>query len=113
MPHIIIEYSIASLDAKSQETLLHDLFNAVTNTRLFEASNIKVRLHPINTFKLATNFNGFIHVQCRIHGGRSNQEQQILSESLLSVLKGYAAMKTVITVEVVEMNSASYAKGIA
>lgn len=112
MPHIIIEHSLTSLDTNIQETLLDDLFNSVTNTKLFAENNIKVRLHPISFFKLATSHHGFIHIQCRIHTGRSQQEKQQLSESILLVIQKYAKSKTVITVEVIEMDTTSYAKVI-
>lgn len=112
MPHIIIEHSLSSLNKDRHQILLNKLFKNVEATGLFNTANIKVRLNPTAAFRLATDYDGFIHTQCRIHTGRSQQDKQRLSDSLLLVLKEFANKRTVITVEVIEMDSTSYTKTI-
>lgn len=116
MPHIILEYSLAAddagLDATAARTLVDAAFNAVLETAVFTPANIKVRLHPVQFYRLGLANAGFIHVMCRIHRGKNLAQKHLLSESLLQALSKIEAQKRVITVEVVEMDRESYAKGL-
>jgi len=112
MPHIIIEYSENAFNITEVNTLLNGLAMAIANTKLFKPQNPKIRLHPAQHFLLDKSFNGFIHVQCRIHQGRSENEKKQVSHSILSALTPYSNSAIVITVEIIEMERHSYAKTI-
>lgn len=116
MPHIIIEYSLASpdsnLDSTSAQTLVDTAFNAVLQTHTFTPANIKVRLHPVQFYRLGLKDVGFIHVMCRIHAGKTLEQKQQLTQSLLQALSKIETQKRVITVEVIEMVRDSYAKAL-
>ncbi len=112
MPHIIFEYSQNTFANKEQSELLDCAFEAVESTGLFNADNIKVRLHPVENYRLGLKEHGFMHVICRIHQGRSVQHRVELSQAMLTALSKLMSSKLVITVEVVEMERASYAKKV-
>ncbi|WP_028486480.1 5-carboxymethyl-2-hydroxymuconate Delta-isomerase [Thiomicrorhabdus chilensis] len=112
MPHIIIEYSQESLSRKLVKFLLSEAFYAVKSTRLFDEQNIKVRAHPVEHYQLGESDSGFMHIICRIHTGKTQDEKQLLTQTLLKSVKGVMMSSMVITVEVVEMDDSSYAKTV-
>ena len=115
MPHIIVEHSLDLVDPLKANGLLDTIFVAVESTGLFNLENIKVRLHPVDDYKLGLASSGFIHVTCRIHQGKTEQQKQQLTQSVLNAIALWmqqARRSCVITVELVELGRASYAKTI-
>jgi len=59
---------------------------------------------------------GFIHAVCKTHVGKTEGDKQQLSTAVLHALenhaKTFAKQTMVITVEVIEMDKASYAKSL-
>lgn len=110
MPHVIIELpSKLAHDAKVA-ALLDAVHATVSATSLFEIENIKTRVVTFNHYRLGTTNESFVHVQCRIHPGRSEQQKKTLSEAILSAVRVQALPVSIITVEVVEMDRVTYAK---
>ena len=116
MPHIIIEYSLDSFENLSLPGLVTSVFDAVVKTKTVRAENIKVRAHATEFYKLGLAESGFIHVECRTHQGKTEEEKQVLSQAILdsieAEIKKVAKHSMVITVEVVEMHIQSYAKAM-
>jgi 5-carboxymethyl-2-hydroxymuconate isomerase len=116
MPHIILEYSLSvedtELSVEQAKVLVDAAYQAVVQTQLFKEDNIKVRLHPLKFYRLGLDDCGFIHGICRIHSGKTALQKQQLSKSLLVALTGCETAKRVITVEVVEMDTETYAKAL-
>lgn len=110
MPHLIIEFSEGLAEASQIETMLDEVSRAAAHTGLFEVSHIRVRAMAYAHYRIAGNREPFIHAQCRIHAGRSEAQKRQLSKAVLSALRGQGWPVQVITVEVVEMERASYAK---
>lgn len=80
---------------------------------LFKPANIKLRLHPVMDFLLDDRLRGFIHIQCRTHSGKSMEQKSLLSETLVKVMANICSENCVITCEIVEMDSVSYAKTLS
>lgn len=116
MPHIVIEYSQDSFESKDLPGLVNSVFNAVANTSIVNPDNIKVRTYAAEFYQLGLADSGFIHVVCKTHMGKAGTQKQVLSEAVVSALeitaKSCAKHSMVITVEVVEMDTASYAKSL-
>jgi len=112
MPHIIIEHSQNLLQSIDSQSFLNTAFDAVKQTGLFSSENIKVRLHPIEHYKLGLDNSGFIHVMCRIHAGKTQSQKQQLTQALINAIAECLNEKWVITAEVVEMDRSSYAKKV-
>jgi len=110
MPHLIIEYA-QDLSIDDQIPILLDVVHqASTETGLFVESHIKIRAIPIRFYRTCGEKNTFIHAQLRIKEGRSSAQKKILSTAVLTAIQSMGWSVDVITVEVVDMDSESYAK---
>ena len=110
MPHVIIELPNKVANDAKVAVLLDAVHAAVSGTSLFEIENIKTRVVTFNHYRLGTTNESFIHVQCRIHPGRSEQQKKMLSEVVLRAVRAQELPVSIITVEVVEMDRVTYAK---
>jgi len=110
MPHLIIEYPQDCVTDVQIESLLDTLHRAALQSGLFDESHIRLRAVPLNHYRSGGKHKSFIHVQCRIHAGRTDDQKRLLSEAILAAIREQALAVAVITVEVVEMDRASYAK---
>lgn len=113
MPHIIIEYSQNSFNKEQTQAMMQDVYQQIKLSSLFDIKNVKIRLHPITEFLLDTQYQGFIHITCRIHKGRILKEKQRLSADLVKTLANWSQPKVVTTCEVIEMERDVYAKKIS
>ncbi|MBD3609786.1 MAG: 5-carboxymethyl-2-hydroxymuconate Delta-isomerase [Gammaproteobacteria bacterium] len=113
MPHIIIEYSEDLVPDSEIEILVDSLHQTAIDSGLFEAANVKTRAIPVKHYRIANGEGGFIHLQCRIHVGRNDEQKKSLSHSLLDVMKQRSLNVEIITVEVVDMDKGTYARHLA
>ena len=65
---------------------------------------------PLKHYRVGGEKQPFIHVQCRIHAGRSDIQKKQLAEMILAALAGQRLGIDVMTAEVVELDHASYVK---
>lgn len=110
MPHLIIEFSQGQADEAQVVALLDAVHQAAVATGLFDESHIRVRAMPYTFYRSAGRQQHFIHVQCRIHAGRDEAQRRRLSEAVLQALQLQRWPAGSITVEVVEMERATYAR---
>jgi 5-carboxymethyl-2-hydroxymuconate isomerase len=110
MPHLIIEYPGDVVEAEQVEAMVDAVHGAVVATGLFAVSHIRVRAIPLLHYRVGGKNDPFIHVQCRIHAGRTDAQKRQLSEAVLAAVREQELPVKVITVEVVEMDRGSYAK---
>ena len=113
MPHLIIEYPAQITTATQVETMLAAVYRAAAGSGLFDEAHIRVRAWPLEHYQLGGERRAFMHAQCRIHAGRAVAQKKALSEAVLAALHELAWAVEVITVEVVELEQASYAKWVA
>ena len=108
MPHCIIEHS----STISAQELLSNTYAGALASGLFEpdGSDIKVRAQSFSCYQTGNNPTDFVHVTLKILDGRSLSQKQLLSKSVLDSLKSLALNQCSITVEVVDIERASYAK---
>lgn len=116
MPHCIIEHS-SNLDNKK---LIALVFEAALTSTLFEkdGSDIKVRILPFEFYQTGALKNttaqaDFIHVTLKILSGRNTEQKHLLSKLVLESLATLALRACSISVEVVDIDRASYTKVIA
>lgn len=110
MPHIIIEFSQGQADTERITALLDAVHKAAASTGLFDEDHIRVRAYPCEHFYMGGEKKHFIHVQLRIHSGRDEGQKQQLSRAVLQAIKAQQWSARSITVEVVDMDRATYAK---
>lgn len=110
MPHILIEYPADMVDGGQVEVLLDAVHRSVAASGLFDASHIRLRALPLNHYRLGGERAPFLHAQLRIHHGRTPEQKQQLSQTVLAALRAQQWPLNVITVEIVEMERGSYSK---
>ncbi|WP_017940398.1 MULTISPECIES: 5-carboxymethyl-2-hydroxymuconate Delta-isomerase [unclassified Thioalkalivibrio] len=109
MPHLRVEYSQDLAAGPEVAAWLDALHAAACASGLFPASHIKVRAHPVSQYRVGGEVRPFVHVEVRLKSGRSLAQRQALSEAVLRALQDRIG-EAVITVEVTEMEAASYAR---
>lgn len=111
MPHIIIEFAKPLLICEDDtHNLLHAVHNAAGATELFEPQNIKTRAIPVDYYCVADGTKSFIHVQLRMHRGRTDAQKRLLTQAIRDAIVQQNLQADVITVEVVDMDKSTYAK---
>ncbi|NDL72023.1 5-carboxymethyl-2-hydroxymuconate Delta-isomerase [Vreelandella alkaliphila] len=111
MPHCIVEHS-ASLDG---ELILPLVFSGAMKSALFEAdgSDIKVRSIAYQRYLTGQAASDFVHVVLKILAGRTLEQKKMLSTSVLAQLKKLELPRGSLTVEVVDIERASYSKWVS
>lgn len=112
MPHCIIDYSNTLDSQTSADELMRAAYRAVNNAGLFNSSHIRVRARAYEHFQFGGDYRDFIHITLRLHQGRELAQKQQLTQGILSELQTLGLQSVSITVELVEMDSASYARHI-
>jgi len=110
MPHCLIEYSQNLTQQQPVQNLLEAVFDGVGKSGLFDRSHIRVRAMAFADFLLVSSDQAFVHVTIRLHQGRSPEQRKQLSAEVLQALLTLHFNHTSITVETVEMDTASYSK---
>jgi len=108
MPHCIVEHS-ASLDS---ELLVPLVFAGALKSELFETDgrDIKVRAIPYCSYLTGPEKSDFVHVVLKILSGRTVEQKQMLSRLVLAQLQTLELQPCSFTVEVMDIDRASYAK---
>lgn len=110
MPHLIIEYAQNMEVEDKVPAMLNAVHNAAVASGLFDEGNIKVRAIPLVHYRFGKGRDPFIHAQLRIQMGRNQDQKKALSNAVLKTLREQNWPAGMITVEVVEMDTATYAK---
>ncbi|UXI03865.1 5-carboxymethyl-2-hydroxymuconate Delta-isomerase [Photobacterium sp. TY1-4] len=110
MPHCIIEYSKGLEAAISPDELSSTVFEGALASGLFTPADIKTRVIPYTSYQVGETTAGFIHVTARILAGRNETKKKNLSHQILERLQQLDQPNTSYTVEVVDIDVASYAK---
>ena len=110
MPHCVIEHS-ADIDGK---TLVSLVYKGALESNLFESegSDIKVRALSYSNFQTGNVDFNFVHVTLKILSGRSVVQKSNLTQLVLGQLKSIGMSNCSISVEVADIDRASYSKVI-
>jgi 5-carboxymethyl-2-hydroxymuconate isomerase len=115
MPQLTLEYTDNATAFDPARALLA-LNHALVASEQFQENDIKSRALPLHTFLVGTGTSeyAFVHVKLALLSGRSAQTKSELSNALLRVLRGVckdsAPCPLKMTVEIVDLDRASYAK---
>ncbi len=110
MPHLIIEYSETLATEAQVSALLDAVHDAALLSELFPDEHIKTRAVPVRFYRVGSDDDSFIHAQLRIKFGRCDAQKKSLSNAVLVAIRNQRWAVDVVTVEVVDMDVASYAK---
>ncbi|MGO2366660.1 MAG: 5-carboxymethyl-2-hydroxymuconate Delta-isomerase [Pseudoalteromonas sp.] len=108
MPHIIIEHS-EDLPVLPQ-VLVEKIHLTAFESGLFELATIKTRAIAYTHYQLGDGKEGFIHISVHIMAGRSIEQKQLLSETLLNCLQTYCRDSDSLSVNVHDMEHEIYRK---
>ncbi|MDH5258025.1 MAG: 5-carboxymethyl-2-hydroxymuconate Delta-isomerase [Gammaproteobacteria bacterium] len=110
MPHLIVEYVCHLVTDEAVFAMIDSVHDATKETGLFVESHIKIRAIPISFYRTGGRSDPFIHAQLRIKSGRNDAQKKKLADAVLAAILQQAWPVKVTTVEVVDMDAASYAK---
>ena len=110
MPHCVIEYSELLATEVPPAKMLNAVFQGAVNSGLFEIGDIKTRAIAFNHYLTGKTPQEFVHVTAKVLSGRNAEQRCRLAQSILSELTPLFLSPVSLTVEVVEMEKASYAK---
>ncbi|SEQ47715.1 5-carboxymethyl-2-hydroxymuconate isomerase [Amphritea atlantica] len=113
MPHCIIEFSETLIPRLPPAKLVQIVYEGALRSGLFEAADIKTRALAYDHFLTGPSPADFIHVTLRILSGRTDEQKQLLSSTVLKGLTDCNLAGISLTVEVEDIHSSSYAKFIA
>jgi 5-carboxymethyl-2-hydroxymuconate isomerase len=110
MPHFVVSISKPLPDGVDKDVVLNRLFTCASQSKLFEDKDIKIRVKSFDCFSVGGALLPFIHVEVRLLSGRSERMKKSLSESVLSVMKSLLRIKASLSVEIIDIDRASYSK---
>jgi 5-carboxymethyl-2-hydroxymuconate isomerase len=112
VPHLILEFARGLAGDDEVPAMLDAVHGAAVSTGLFQEEHIKTRAIPVLFYRTGTGtgHGPFIHAQLRIKSGRDEVQKRALSQAVLAAIRGQGWPAQVITVEVVDMDAATYAK---
>ncbi len=113
MPHCIIEHSDDLLENVNQRQLIAAVLAGAKKSELFQLDHIKLRTQAYEYYQKGdVQQANFIHVTIRILQGRTIEQRRSLSEKVLQEFDTLALKNVTMTVEIIEMETASYSKKV-
>ena len=90
------------------------VFSAAASSGLFEPDgrDIKVRAVAYDHYLTGPSKGDFVHVTVRLLAGRTTEQKMRLSQTVLAQLQALALPHCSLTVEIVDIDRASYAKAV-
>ena len=117
MPHVVLEYSANVIETVDHVALFRELHHAVLDLQAFPQSDIKSRAMRCSDFFMGDGNpqDAFVHLRFSLLAGRDISVRQRLVQTCVRVLTTYfaqsmAQLNCQVTVEVREMDRATYAK---
>jgi 5-carboxymethyl-2-hydroxymuconate isomerase len=108
MPHFIVDCSDAVFKEHSEEHILEQIHFVAHSTGLFDEDDIKVRVHPYQTYSVGNKKQDFIHVFAYIMEGRSNAQKIDLSKRVVQTLSSMFPAISKIAMNVYDFEKATY-----
>jgi 5-carboxymethyl-2-hydroxymuconate isomerase len=110
MPHAIIEYAQSLTSQLDPKTLMTSVFDGAVNSALFDEADIKVRAMAFEYHQSGKSVDHFIHVTMKLLSGRTLEQRAYLSTCVMAELETLHLESLSLTVEVMEIERASYLK---
>lgn len=108
MPHFVIDCSQGIFQAQDEASILARVHRVVDSTGLFDESDIKIRMHPFDTYAAGGCWDDFIHVFAWIMQGRSVEQRAALSKAVVGELAYMFPQLSRIAMNVAEFERATY-----
>lgn len=108
MPHLIIDCPDDLFTSEERQEVMQIVFDAAVESGLFGVSDIKVRLRPFSEFITGGTSDSFVHIFGYIMEGRSVEQKNALSKSIVGRLKEHLPGVPVISMNVMDFEKATY-----
>jgi 5-carboxymethyl-2-hydroxymuconate isomerase len=108
MPHFVVECSDTIRNTTSVDELLKSVHDSAAATNLFDRADIKVRVRLFDHFSVAGKREDFLHVFGHIMEGRTSEQRAHLSRTVVANLARLLPDVSVISMNVVEFEKATY-----
>lgn len=108
MPHCIIEHSNDLTDLITPQEMMDAALRAIQSSNLFETNDIKIRTKSYAYFQTGEGRQNFIHVTLKILDGRNLAQKKPLAALVLKAMDDLPVFGVEITVEIAEVDSATY-----
>lgn len=114
MPHCVIEYARPLADKCDLSELLRRVHQAAFDSGLFGLEDIKTRALAVDHYLTGSGNAEFVHINLKILSGRSAEQKQQLSQRVLDAAVSFLGdLIASCSVEVSDMDRASYAKKVS
>jgi 5-carboxymethyl-2-hydroxymuconate isomerase len=113
MPHFIIEYGNALHSDADRHDAMQIAADCGATFGFMNPGDIKVRLIPVTDFLMLDGRKSFVHISVRLLDGRSVTQKKALSDALCDALDARYSHVESVSVDVVDMNAATYRKRLA
>ncbi|MCG3722602.1 5-carboxymethyl-2-hydroxymuconate Delta-isomerase [Vibrio cincinnatiensis] len=112
MPNLVLEYSNSVEERVNIQGLLEDIHQIALQSGLFEASSVKSRTLRCHHWLIGElgNSADFIHLNVELLDGRTESQKQRLAQQLINVLSEQASQVYSLTVNIRDMDRASFQK---
>lgn len=108
MPHFVIDCSENILELTNAEDLMEKVYQTATDSELFDAGDIKVRINPFDHYKLGESKNAFLHIFANIMEGRADREKKELSRAIIAELKAMLPDVPIISMNIRDFEKTGY-----
>ncbi|MBN7815332.1 5-carboxymethyl-2-hydroxymuconate Delta-isomerase [Algoriphagus pacificus] len=108
MPHFIIDCSEGLLKKQSPEKIMETVFETVNSSGLFHPEDIKVRIRPFHYAYGIFFPKEFIHVFANIMEGRTINQKNALSQSVVAKLNGLFPELAIVSMNIRDFEKNGY-----
>lgn len=108
MPHVIIEYSDVLEAQITRKDLLNAAHQAVEDSGLFNAVDIRSRTQSFDNFRLGAEKNSFLHITIKLLTGRSDEQKAALTTGVVTALRKFSLSDVLISCECIDVHNESY-----
>lgn len=114
MPNVVMEYSNSIDERVNVQALLEDIHHVTIESGLFQLMDVKSRTLRTHNWLIGDKADNvdFIHVTVELLEGRTVEQKQALSQSIMVALRLKADFVASLTVNLRDMDKASFQKVI-
>lgn len=110
MPHVVIEYTQAHLDAAAVAAMMRAAFEVCAESGVMQPEDVKVRAFPVNQLLLQGGAESFVHITLSLLAGRSPAQKEGLAIDLRSRLGADFPFVDALSIDIRDMDPVAYKK---
>ncbi len=112
MPHLVVEHSADIANHQNMSDLCKTLYDTALRSGEFDAPTIKVRAISCAASYIGTEPQSFAHVTLHLMAGRDTKTKSRLTQTILNALETSLPDVGSLTVDIKDIDPATYAKRV-